>query len=69
VDIFLGVLRAFLAGVGGWAVSRGYIEQDQVEPLAGATLLIVVAIWSAVNKIRQRQKIEEALYTKPPPIK
>lgn len=69
MDIVLGFLRALLAGIGGWAVARGYIDADQIEPMVGAVLVLAVACWSAYSKFRQRRKFAEALATPPPEVK
>lgn len=56
MTVALGILRALLAALGGWAVSQGYLEDGDLEPMIGAALILATAIWSAVSKHRAGKK-------------
>lgn len=45
-----GVVRAILAGVGGYFVGRGLIDSANVEIIGGAIATIVTAVWSVWSK-------------------
>ena len=45
-DQLTGILRAILAAVGGWLVSKGLIDSATATALAGAAVTILTAIWS-----------------------
>lgn len=47
---FGGIVRAVLAGVGGYLVAQGYIDQGTSDELIGAGVVIAVSIWSIWNK-------------------
>lgn len=48
-EIF-GVTRAILAAVGGFAVGKGWMDQETAIGLAGALATVVAAIWSVKAK-------------------
>ena len=41
-----GIVRAILAAVGGYLVSKGLVSADTVAQISGAVVTIAVAIWS-----------------------
>ena len=47
---FGGVVRAVVAGVGGFLVGKGYIDAETAALIGGAVVTIGVAIWSIVIK-------------------
>ena len=47
--------RHLLTALGGVLVSKGLIESSQVEPLAGAFLVIGGVVWSLIQKKRAAQ--------------
>ena len=47
-----GIVRAVVAGVGGYLVGKGYVDQATVEQVAGALGVLAVAVWSVVQKRR-----------------
>lgn len=44
-DQLLSTLRSILAIVGGWAVGRGYITNDQLVLIGGALTALVPVVW------------------------
>ena len=45
-DQVLGILRAVLSAVGGWAVGKGYIDDATATSLGGAVVVIASSAWS-----------------------
>ena len=50
MENLLGILRAALAAGGGYLVGKGVIDTSMVEPISGAIITIIVAIWSVLSK-------------------
>jgi hypothetical protein len=48
--------RHLLTTLGGILVSKGLLESSQVEPLAGAVLVIGGVVWSLIQKKRAAAK-------------
>ncbi len=46
----LGVVRALLAALGGWAASRGYVDSETAVAVGGAVITIIAAVWSVKAK-------------------
>jgi hypothetical protein len=44
--------RHLLTTLGGIAVAKGFIDANQLEPIAGALLIIGGVVWSIVQKQR-----------------
>jgi hypothetical protein len=44
--------RHLLTTLGGIAVAKGFIDASQLEPVAGALLIIGGVVWSIVQKQR-----------------
>ena len=52
-NIAAGLLaRHLLTTLGGIAVTKGLIDESQLEPVAGALLIIGGVVWSIVQKQR-----------------
>ena len=45
-DQILGILRAVIAAVGGWAVGKGYIDDATATSVGGAIVVIASSAWS-----------------------
>ena len=54
-DQVLGILRAVLAAVGGWAVGKGYIDDATATSLGGAVIVIASAVWSTLAHTQTAQ--------------
>jgi len=52
---FLALIRQVLTIMGTALVAKGYVQASDVEPVIGALLTIVSAIWSVSDK-RGRQR-------------
>jgi hypothetical protein len=50
LDQILGIARAVLAAIGGYAVAQGVLDPAQLETVVGALLTIGTAIWSVLAK-------------------
>lgn len=50
METFLGIVRHLVTFGGGFAVAKGYIGQEQVEPLAGALVTLFGVVWSVLAK-------------------
>jgi hypothetical protein len=46
-----GIIRAILAALGGYLVSKMKIDPETVQALIGACTTIIVAVWSIAAKI------------------
>ena len=44
------VARHLLTSIGGSLAAKGFIESSDVEPAAGAVLIIAGLIWSVIQK-------------------
>jgi hypothetical protein len=42
--------RHILTTLGGMAVAKGWLDSSQIEPVAGAMLVIAGVVWSLVQK-------------------
>jgi hypothetical protein len=45
-----GIVRTILAAIGGWAVAKGYIDNETLMAILGALGTIFVAVWSVLSK-------------------
>ena len=45
-----GLVRALLAAVGGFLVSKGLVDDSTLQAVAGAVATLVTAVWSFVAK-------------------
>lgn len=45
-----GIVRTLLAGLGGYFVAKGAVDQETATALAGAGATILVGVWSIVSK-------------------
>ena len=51
LKISLGLLaRHLLTSIGGSLAAKGFIESSDVEPAAGAVLILAGLIWSVIQK-------------------
>lgn len=50
MEAILGVVRAILAAVGGYFVSKGVIDEGVVNSIIGALMVILTGVWSVVSK-------------------
>lgn len=46
----MGIVRAVVAAVGGWAVGQGWLDNETAVTVGGAVTTIVVAAWSVWAK-------------------
>jgi len=54
--VLIPILRQVFLVAGGWLVSKGYIEQGQVEALVGGLLVAAAALWKWIEMWRARRK-------------
>lgn len=60
--LIYGLLRAVLAGVGGWLISHGIVDAAGWEVvLLGIASGLVALIWTVLNKFHIDSKITKAL--------
>jgi N-acetylmuramoyl-L-alanine amidase len=45
-----GIVRAVLSGIGGYFVSQGFMDQETLETIIGATVSVGAAVWSWASK-------------------
>lgn len=45
-----GLIRTILAYIAGVATAKGWIDESMVEPIIGAVIALVTAVWSFVAK-------------------
>jgi hypothetical protein len=45
-----GIVRTVLAAVGGWAVSKGYVDSNLLTAILGGAGTIFIGAWSFVAK-------------------
>lgn len=45
-----GIVRTILAAVGGWAVGKGYLDNDLLTAILGGGGTLFVAAWSFFSK-------------------
>jgi hypothetical protein len=45
-----GIVRTILAGLGGFAVAKGYVDDGTLQSVLGGAGVVFVAIWSWVAK-------------------
>ena len=50
MEAILGVVRAILAAVGGYFVSKGVLDEGIVNSIIGALMVIITGVWSVVSK-------------------
>lgn len=50
--IVCGIIRALLASAGGAVTTSGFMDEDTANQVIGAIMVIVAAIWSAIEKWR-----------------
>ena len=50
--IILGILRHLLTGLGGAAVTKGYLSTDDSTAAIGAILTLIGVAWSIWNKFQ-----------------
>lgn len=61
MEAIWGVVRTVLAAtLGGWAVKQGYVNGDDMNAMLGAAGVIIVGIWSAVQKVQAGKKLASA---------
>jgi hypothetical protein len=51
----LGLLRTVLAALGGLMVAKGLVSSDTLNQYIGAFMIVVPAIWSVWEKIKESQ--------------
>jgi hypothetical protein len=44
-DQLLSAVRSILAAVGGWAIGKGYITQDQLTLIGGVLASLIPLVW------------------------
>lgn len=50
MGMVMGVVRALLAALGGYAVAKGWFDSATVNSLVGAGTVIATAVWSVYSK-------------------
>lgn len=50
MEAILGVVRAILAAVGGYFVSKGVIDEGVLNSVIGALMVIITGVWSVISK-------------------
>lgn len=45
-----GIVRAILAGIGGYFVSKGVIDESTVTTIVGGLATVITAVWSVWSK-------------------
>ena len=50
MEAILGVVRAILAAVGGYFVSKGVLDEGVVNSIIGSLMVIITGVWSVVSK-------------------
>ena len=55
MELALGVLRAILAAVGGYVVSKGIADQATVDSIIGSLIVIVTGAWSVWSKVKTKK--------------
>lgn len=51
--IVMGIIRAVLAGAGGGAVAKGYIDTAMLEQIIGAVIVLATIAWSVYDKVKK----------------
>jgi len=51
-----GIIRAVLASAGGGLVAQGYLSADQMQTVSGAVAVLLVAVWSVIQKRMEKKK-------------
>ena len=49
-DQIAGIVRAIVAGLGGYLVGKGFVDAANMEVIAGALATLGVAVWSVWAK-------------------
>lgn len=49
-DQIAGIVRAVLAALGGYFVSRGVVDASTMTAIAGSVATLAAAVWSVVSK-------------------
>lgn len=55
-SIVMGIIRAVLASVGGALASAGWLDEGSAKEMAGAVLILIAGIWSAIEKYQAAHK-------------
>ena len=51
-----GIVRALLSALGSYLATVGVLNQEQIEPAIGGTLVLAAAVWSVVEKKQALKK-------------
>lgn len=54
-DVLAGQIRTVLAGLGGIAVGRGWVDDATAQAVAGGLAMLAASIWSATSKKKGRR--------------
>jgi hypothetical protein len=49
-DAIMGIVRAVLAGLGGYLVAKGVIDEGTLNTIIGAIITLITAVWSVASK-------------------
>jgi hypothetical protein len=49
-DAIMGIVRAVLAGLGGYLVAKGVIDEATLNTIIGAVITLITAVWSVASK-------------------
>jgi hypothetical protein len=49
----LSALRHVLTALGGFAIGKGWIESQALEPIVGGLLVLAAAVWSAYERRKE----------------
>jgi len=55
MELVFGVLRAILAAAGGYAVNKGIADQETVDAIIGALIVVATSAWSVWAKIKSKK--------------
>ncbi len=51
-NMVMGIVRALLAGAGGSVAAGGFADEQTVNEIVGAILVIIAGVWSIAEKRR-----------------
>jgi len=55
-EIIGSVLRSIIIAIGGGFITNGYLDQSQLDTIAGGAAVAVGLAWSIIQKLRAAKK-------------
>jgi hypothetical protein len=52
--VMMSILRSILIAAGGFAVTKGYIDNDTLQQVVSAIVVLAAAAWGAVDKMGKK---------------